>query len=51
MKFPSMDFGFYFLLAIFMFIQLIIAAPASQLATLERRADWEWPSIERLFVL
>ncbi|KAI4245332.1 MAG: hypothetical protein L6R42_010219, partial [Xanthoria sp. 1 TBL-2021] len=50
MKFPSMDFGVSFLLTIFMSIKPIIAAPASQLATLESRAYWEWPSIERLFV-
>ncbi|KAL8749912.1 MAG: hypothetical protein Q9199_007397 [Rusavskia elegans] len=50
MKFPSMDFGFSFLLTIFIAIKPIMAAPASQLATLERRASWGWPSIERLFV-
>ncbi|KAI4107838.1 MAG: hypothetical protein LQ339_002448 [Xanthoria mediterranea] len=30
--------------------QPIVAAPAARLAALERRANWDWPSIERLFV-
>lgn len=51
MKFSSMDFGFSFLLAIFMAIQPIVAAPAARLAALERRANWEWPGVETLFVL